>query len=174
MFPGPSGCHFAGRCKPLACSAQPAHIPEACLTTGKQSASLVHPSLSRSFMSAVSITSTVAPPEKPYGRLTSALPSSSLAEHRTVHCRDFAPATPLSVQSCRQIRPEVFPPLDAPVQAHCPASQLPGSVSDRDNCIFFHYRRCVYKASAAVSPVRIRTTCSSSKTKILPSPILAV
>ena len=31
-----------------------------------------------------------------------------------------------------------------------------------------------YSASAPVSPVRMRTTCSRSKTKILPSPILPV
>ena len=34
--------------------------------------------------------------------------------------------------------------------------------------------RNAYRASAPVSPVRIRITCSSSKTKILPSPILPV
>src|SRR6185369_4937803 len=38
---------------------------------------------------------------------------------------------------------------------------------------YFHWH-LRYSASAPVSPVRMRTTCSRLKTKILPSPILPV
>ena len=45
---------------------------------------------------------------------------------------------------------------------------------EREQCEQSFHVGSPYSASAPVSPVRMRTTCSRSKTKILPSPILPV
>ena len=85
-----------------------------------------------------------SPSRVPSRRLTSALRSSELAEHRSGHLSRLRTSAPLSVQSCRQIPPEIFrrwippsrhialPRISQRFASAATLSQLPDRVADRD------------------------------------------
>ena len=94
------------------------------------------------------------------GRLRPRQPARLRPRRQPRRAARLQPRRGLGAAACRRHRPAPPKPT-APTQGEQHARSL-------------FMMSAPYSASAPVSPVRMRTTCSRSKTKILPSPILPV